>query len=70
MRSELQQERKECKLLERKNARLQEKIELTNKNRFASKSQKSKKQPISELEVQARADRSKENSHMTDRSRK
>lgn len=42
LRSELQQERKERKSLERKNARLQEKLEFANKNRFGSKSQKSK----------------------------
>lgn len=43
LRSELQQERKEHKSLERKNARLQEKIEFANKNCFDSKNQKSNK---------------------------
>lgn len=43
LRSELQQERKERKSLERKNARLQEKLEFANKNRFDSKNQKSNK---------------------------
>lgn len=59
LRSELQQERKERKALERKNARLQEKLEFANKNRFGSKSQKSKKS-VTESEAQDSADRSKE----------
>ena len=60
--SELQQERKERKSLERKNARLQEKLEFANKNRFGSKSQKSNKpkSATAESETQASADRSKE----------
>ena len=61
LRSELQQERKERKSLERKNARLQEKIEFANKNRFGSKSQKSNKpKSTTESESQTSADRSKE----------
>lgn len=60
--SELQQERKERKSLERKNARLQEKLEFANKNRFGSKSQKSNKpkSATAESETQTSADRSKE----------
>ena len=42
LQSELRQERKERKSLERKNARLQEKLDFANKNRFGSKSQKVK----------------------------
>ena len=53
LRSELQQERKERKSLERKNARLQEKLEFANKNRFGSKSQKSNK-PKSATELETR----------------
>lgn len=34
LRLELEQERKECKSLELRNARLQEKLELANKNSF------------------------------------
>lgn len=62
LRSELQQERKERKSLERKNARLQEKIEFANKNRFGSKSQKSNKpkSATAESETQTSADRGKE----------
>ena len=60
--SELQQERKERKSLERKNARLQEKLEFANKNRFGSKSQKSNKpkSATADSETQTSADRSKE----------
>ena len=53
LRSELQQERKERKSLERKNTRLQEKLEFANKNRFGSKSQKSNK-PKSATELETR----------------
>ena len=61
LRSELQQERKERKSLERKNARLQEKLEFANKNRFGSKSQKSNKpKSTTESESQTSADRSQE----------
>lgn len=61
LRSELQQERKERKSLERKNARLQEKIEFANKNRFGSKSLKSNKpKSTTESESQTSADRGKE----------
>lgn len=61
LRSELQQERKERKSLERKNARLQEKLEFANKNRFGSKSQKSNKpKSTTDPESQTSADRSKE----------
>lgn len=42
LQAELRQERKERKSLERKNARLQEKLDFANKNRFGSKSQKLK----------------------------
>lgn len=42
LQAELRQERKERKSLERKNARLQEKLDFANKNRFGSKSQKVK----------------------------
>ena len=42
LQSELRQERKERKSLERKNTRLQEKLDFANKNRFCSKSQKAK----------------------------
>ena len=61
LRSELQQARKERKSLERKNARLQEKIEFANKNRLGSKSQKSNKpKSTTESESQTSADRGKE----------
>lgn len=62
LRSELQQERKERKSLERKNARLQKKLEFANKNRFGSKSQKSNKpkSATAESEIQTSADRGKE----------
>ena len=61
LRSELQQERKERKSLERKNARLQEKLEFANKNRFGSKSQKSNKpKSTTESESQTSADKGKE----------
>lgn len=61
LRSELQQERKERKSLERKNARLQEKLEFANKNRFGSKSQKSNKpKSTTDSESQTSADRGKE----------
>ena len=61
LRSELQQARKERKSLERKNARLQEKIEFANKNRFGSKSRKSNKpKSTTESESQTSADRGKE----------
>ena len=42
LQAELRQERKERKSLERKNARLQEKLDFAHKNRFGSKSQKVK----------------------------
>ena len=42
LQAELRQERKERKSLERKNTRLQEKLDFANKNRFGSKSQKAK----------------------------
>ena len=42
LQSELRQERRTRKSLERKNARLQEKLDFANKNRFGSKSQKVK----------------------------
>ena len=61
LRSELQQARKERKSLERKNARLQEKLEFANKKRFGSKSQKSNKpKSTTESESQTSADRGKE----------
>ena len=67
LRSELQQERKERKSLERKNARLQEKIEIANKNRFGSKSQKSNKpKSTTESESQTSADRGKEEDNFDD----
>ena len=43
LRSELQQEREERKVLERENLRLAEKLAFANKNLFGSKSQKSRK---------------------------
>ena len=48
--------------MERKNARLQEKLEFANKNRFGSKSQKSNKpkSATAESETQTSADRGKE----------
>ncbi len=61
LRSELLKERKDRKILERKIARLQEKLEFANKNRFGSKSQKSnKKKSSTEAEDNVSADRSKE----------
>ena len=42
LQAELRKEKKERKSLERKNARLQEKLDFANKNRFGSKSQKVK----------------------------